>query len=158
MKKIFGSLVLAAVVTMFAAGACVAQNGMGGGRLAGVWDSQVTLRNCETGAAIRTFASIANFNKGGTFLGSTSGLPQSVRTPEHGVWAHISGNLYRFKFKVFNFAGNPTGVGYSILTHDVELDQSGDTYYSYGTVKHYTMEGAQTGQGCSDAVGTRFTL
>ena len=158
MKKIFGNLVCVAAVTIFAAGACMAQSSMGGGRLAGVWDAQVTLRNCDTGAAIRTFASIANFDKDGTSLGSTSGLPQAVRTPEHGVWAHISGNLYRFKFKVFNFAGNPTGVGYSIVTHDVELDQSGDAYFSYGTVRHYALDGTPTGQGCSDAVGTRFTL
>ena len=161
MKKTFGNMVCAAAVMtamLFATEACMAQNNMGGGRLAGVWDAEVSIRDCATGAEMRKFASIANFNKGGTYLGSTSGLPQALRTPEHGVWAHISGNLYRFKFKVFNFAGNPTGVGYSILTHDVELDQSGDTYFSYGTVKHYAMDGTPTGQGCSDAVGTRFKL
>jgi hypothetical protein len=167
MKKIFGNLVCAAVVvtvSIFAAGACMAQNSMGGGRLAGVWDATVTLRNCETGAPIRTFASIANFDKDGTSLGSTSGVPQSLRTPEHGVWAHISGNTYRFKFKSFNFAPaditNPIGVAvsYGIVTHDIELDESGDTYTSAGIARFYLLNGTQVGQGCSDAVGTRFTF
>ena len=162
MKNLFGNLAYAAVVmtaSVFATVGCMAQNDMGGGRLAGVWDAVVTIRNCETGAALRPpFASIANFNKGGTYLGSTSGRPQSSRTPEHGVWAHISGNTYRFKFKSFDFdlAGNP--ISYGIVTHDVELDASGDTYTSSGGVKVYAMNGTQIAQGCSDAVGTRFTL
>jgi hypothetical protein len=160
MNKIFGNLVCAAVVvTVLAAGACVAQNDMGGGRLAGVWDAVVTIRNCDTGATIgQPFASIANFNKGGTYLGSTSGRPQASRTPEHGVWAHISGRTYRFKFKSFDFNAAGVAVSYGIVTHDIELDESGDTYTSTGGVTFYSINGTPTGRGCSDAVGTRFTL
>ena len=162
MNKIFGNLAYAAAViaaSVFATVGCAAQNDMGGGRLAGVWDAVVTIRNCETGAPIgQPFASIANFNKGGTYLGSTSGRPQASRTPEHGVWAHISGRTYRFKFKSFDFNAAGVAVSYGIVTHDIELDESGDTYTSTGGVKVYLMNGTQIAQGCSDAVGTRFTL
>lgn len=159
MKKIFGNLACAAVVvTMFAAGACMAQNSKGGGRLAGTWEAQVTIRDCNSGAAIASFASIANFNKGGTYLGSTSGRPQSSRTPEHGVWEHVSGRTYRFKFKSFDFNAAGVPVSYGIVTHDVELDESGDTYTSSGGVKTYSMDGTLIRQGCSDAVGTKFTF
>lgn len=130
--------------------------GTGGGRLVGTWDTVVTIRNCTTGNADRSFASIASFNHGGTTVGSTSGMPQSSRTPEHGIWRHVSGNTYLFKFKSFSFdpAGNP--ISYGVVTHTIELDQSGDTYRSEGGVRIYNMNGVQIAEGCSDAVGTRF--
>lgn len=76
-------------------------------KLIGTWDVHVTLRNCQNGTAIRTFASIGTFMSGGTFLDSTSGTPQALKTPGHGVWSHISGRTYRFKVKSFSF--DPSG-------------------------------------------------
>ncbi|MBK7708253.1 MAG: hypothetical protein IPJ30_21500 [Acidobacteria bacterium] len=83
----------------------------GGRRLIGTWDVQVTLRNCQTGAAIRTFSSVTTFMAGGTMIDSTSGIPQALKTPGQGSRCHIEGNTYRFKFKSFNFdaAGSSTG-------------------------------------------------
>ncbi|CAN5405195.1 hypothetical protein BH18ACI1_BH18ACI1_15280 [soil metagenome] len=49
----------------------------GGGRLEGTWDAQVTIRICQTGAAIRTFASIGTFMYGGTM----STRPPAYRKP-----------------------------------------------------------------------------
>ena len=145
---------LAAIFTI----ACYAQEPNGGGRLVGTWDATVTIRDCATGNALNTFASIASFNQGGTTIGSTSGMPQSARTPEHGVWKHLKGNHYIFKFKSFNF--NPAGVAvsYGIVTHEIELDETANSYVSYGTAQFFLMNGTQVGQGCSDAVGTRFSF
>lgn len=156
--KFIGRTVTFAMFTLLATAASFAQANYGGGRLAGTWDAVVTIRNCTTGEAINTFASIANFNWGGTFIGSTSGRPQASRTPEHGVWRHVSGNTYIFKFKSFDFdqAGNP--VSYGILTHTVELNETADAYTSAGSVRIFLMNGTQIAQGCSDAIGTRFTL
>ena len=130
---------------------------MGGGRLAGTWDAVVQVRNCDTGAAVgTTFASIANFNQGGTSVGSTSGRPQASRTPEHGIWRHVGGNTYRFKFKSFNFDGAGQATGYSIIEHDIYLNEAADGYYSEGTARHFLLNGTQVGAGCSDAIGTRM--
>jgi hypothetical protein len=147
-------LVLSVVGTI----ACYSQDAGGGGRLVGTWDATVTLRDCASGNAINTFASIASFNQGGTSIGSTAGLPQASRTPEHGVWRHVKGNLYAFKFKTFSF--NPAGVAvtYTIVEHTIELDETANNYISYGTARFYLMNGTQVGQGCSDAVGIRFEL
>jgi hypothetical protein len=49
-------------------------------------------------------------------------------------------------------------VSYAIIEHTVELDNSGDTYYSDGTAKFYLLNGTQVGQGCSEADGTRMTF
>jgi len=156
LNKVRGTMMIA-VLTLITAGACVAQDSRGG-RLVGTWDTKVRIKNCTTGNVDNQFDSIGSFNQGGTTIGSTSGMPQSVRTPEHGIWRHVTGNTYAFRFKSFSF--NPMGqaTGYAIIEHTLELDSSGDTYYSDGTAKFYTLTGMQVGGGCSDAAGTRMTL
>ena len=161
MKRNTGTLVLSIMVIATVVGmSATASFAQAGGRLVGTWDAQVTLRDCATGdplpIPIPTFASIANFNQGGTFLGSTSGQPQSARTPEHGVWRHVAKNMYEFKFKSFNFGPTGAPVSYVIVRHDLELNETGDAYISSGEARFYSMNGTQVNQGCSSGVGTRF--
>lgn len=146
-----------AVILVISVGCAVAQgDGSGGGRIVGTWDAVVTLRNCATGDPIRSFNSIASFNQGGTTVGSTAGIPQSLRTPEHGIWRHEKSNSYLFRFKSFSFdaAGNPTG--WSIVTHSLELGQDNTAYTSEGIAQIYAPNGVQVAQFCSSAVGSRF--
>lgn len=128
----------------------------GGGRIEGTWDAQVTIRDCQTGTVIRTFASIGTFMTGGTFLDSTSGIPQALKTPGHGVWSHVSGSTYRFAFKSFSFdpLGNPTG--WTIIRHEANLNQEADDYESAGTAEIYAPNGNLNLTLCSTSVATRF--
>lgn len=154
-NKLYAAIAL--IFTLAVIGSAQSQN-LGGGRLAGTWDATITITNCETGAVITTFQSTANFHKGGTFTGITSGMPPSLRSPEVGIWRHESGNTYKFRFKAYQF--NPAGqpVLYQIVTHTVRLSDDGDTYESSGGVNFYAMNGTPTGSGCSSSVGTRMTL
>jgi hypothetical protein len=150
---------IAGMLVVVATGGCFAQESKGGGgRLAGTWDATVRIKDCVTGNVSETFASIASFNPGGTSIGSTSGRPQSLRTPEHGIWRHVSSNVYEFKFKSFNFNAMGQATGYAIVAHTVELDDTGDTYYSSGTASFFTLNGTPVGGGCSDADGTRMSF
>ncbi len=149
---------IAGMLALVATGACYAQANKGGGRLAGTWDATVRLKNCANGDVLNTFASIASFNQGGTSIGSTSGLPQASRTPEHGIWRHVAGNTYEFKFKSFNFNAMGQATGYAIVAHTVELNETADEYYSDGTASFFLMNGTQVGGGCSDATGTRMSF
>lgn len=155
--KLSTRLCIALLAISFTAIAQDENRNNGGARLVGTWDAQVTIRNCANGEAIRSFQSIGSFNKGGTSIGSTAGLPQSSRTPEHGVWQHIRGNVYMFRFKSFSFdtAGNSTG--WTVVTHRIELDDD-DSYTSGGIAQIFAPNGNQVAQGCSTAVGTRFSL
>lgn len=128
----------------------------GGERLGGTWDSQVTLRNCQTGAAIRTFASITTFAQGGTVLDTTSGVPQALRTPGQGVWSHVSGETYRFKFKAFNFDPSGNSTGWTIIKHVAHLNRSADEFESAGTSEVYDPLGNLIFTGCSSTTAVRF--
>ena len=164
LSKIIGGLALAfLVIAATGLGLVSAQEGPKGqngggksGRLEGTWEVQVTIRVCQTGAAITTFSSIGTFMSGGTMLDSTSGIPQALKTPGQGVWSHISGNRFRFKFKSFSFdaSGNPTG--WTIINHEADLDSRGDEYESAGTAEVYAPNGVLAFTGCSTTTATRF--
>ena len=164
MVRLVGGLLLAALVASTASlGLVSAQDDVdgsklksGGGQLVGTWDVQVTIRDCQTNAEIRTFASTTTFMFGGPLIDSTSGVPQAAKTPGHGVWYHAGGNLYRFKFKSFSF--NPTGtfIGWTIVTHEASMDPGGNSYESAGTAEFYNPAGSLSGTGCSSTTATRF--
>ena len=155
--KVFTRTLIIAIAIAAGTGMCLAQS-KGGGRLEGTWDAAVRITDCANGNVLNSFASIASFNQGGTSIGSTSGIPQSLRTPEHGIWRHVDGNVYLFKFKSFNFNAMGQPTTYVIVEHELTLNQSGDEYYSEGTAKVYLLNGTQVGQGCSNADGTRMTF
>ena len=159
MRRIFlktiGGMALAVLLMAMVAPIWVSGKS-GGGRLEGTWDVQVTIRSCQTGAEIRTFASLTTFMFGGTTLDSTSGIPQALKTPGQGVWSHVSGNTYRFSFKSFSFdpAGNFTGS--TKITHEAALDSNGTEYSSAGTAEVYDPNGNLMFTGCSTTTATRF--
>jgi hypothetical protein len=82
MKIRITNFILLAMVTALAVTCTAAQEreAAGGGRLAGTWDADVTIRTCATGEAITSFRSIASFNQGGTSIGSTGGILEDART------------------------------------------------------------------------------
>jgi hypothetical protein len=158
--KMTGGTVLAVLMVLTLTFSVIAQDDpksqKGGGRLVGTWDVQVTITNCQTGAAIRTFPSISTFMVDGTMLDSTSGTPQALKTPGHGVWSHTGGSTYRFKFKAFSFdaGGNPTG--WVIISHEANLNHEADAFESAGTAEVYAPNGNLIFTGCSATTATRF--
>ncbi len=139
--------------------------GRRGNELEGTWDVQVTVRNCQTGVAIRTYPELQTFMLGGTMLASTSGIPPSRVTPGQGVWSHAGGNNYRFKFKDFNFDENGNFTGWVIIKHEANLTPQisrrpgavkADKYESAGTAEVYNANGNLLFTGCATETATRF--
>lgn len=127
-----------------------------GGRLEGAWNVRVSIRNCQTGAVIRSFDSLGVFMRGGTMIDSTSGTPQALKTPGQGIWSHIGGDDYRFKFKSFSFDASGNFTGWTIIQHQATLNHGVDEYESAGTAEVYAPNGTLTFTGCSTTTATRF--
>ena len=128
----------------------------GGERIVGTWNVQVTIRNCQTGAAIRTFPSTTSYLSGGVFIESTSGIPPALKTPGQGVWSHLSGRTYRLAFKSFSFDAGNNFTGWQIVRQQVTLNRRADETQSTGTVEVYNTAGNLLFTGCSTAMSTRF--
>ena len=125
-------------------------------RLIGTWDVQVTTRDCQTTAALRTFPSILTYNIGGTMLEATAGIPAAAKTTGHGVWSHIRGNTYHIKFKslLFDASGNFTGT--ITISQILNLTNRGNENESTGTVELNAPNGNLISAGCATSTATRF--
>lgn len=149
------TLVVLAMLMLAPAPKALSQQG-GGGRLDGTWDVQLTVRNCQTGAIVRTFPEINTFIFGGTMINSTSGVPPTTKTPGQGVWSHVSGNTYQFSFKFFNFDGAGFLSGWTTISQEATLNADGTEYTSEGTVEAFNASGVSVFKGCSTTTATRF--
>ena len=150
--------IIAIVIAAASQASVAAQGKDGGGRLAGTWDTVVTVRNCATGNAITSFQSVGSFNHGGTFSGISSGMPPTLRTSERGVWSHVGANIYRFRFKAYLYNAAAVAIGYQVVTHDLELDEEALNWSSEGISQTFDMTDTQIGAGCSSAIASRMVL
>jgi hypothetical protein len=151
LKAVFGVLLLAA------GGAYVSAQSGSSGRLAGSWDVVVTPRVCATGDPITTFQAAYYFTPGGTFSGVSSGTGSGGRGREQlGVWAHVSGNRYRFRIKTYLFDAAGAATSYQIVNHEGLLERSGLRWSSVGDSRTYSLDGVQINAGCSTIVAARM--
>ena len=124
--------------------------------LVGVWVTQVTRRNCETGEPIAAPGNSQNtFANGGTLL-ETIG-PSIFRSPGNGIWKREHGwNEYSFgeRFMRFDAAGSFTGSG--VVRAALTLDETGDHYTSTATNDVLDAAGNVIVSGCATSVSTRF--
>jgi hypothetical protein len=128
----------------------------GGQRIVGTWDVHVSARSCQTGAEVRTFESLEQFNTGGTMQDVSSGFAPSRQTPGIGIWKHLGANRYSFSFKSFGFDASGNFTGWTVVRHEVTLTAGAREFTSEGTAEFYDAGGNLLFTGCSSNTATRF--
>ena len=124
--------------------------------LVGVWITQVTRRNCDTGDPLGTSRGQSTFAEGGTFL-ETIG-PTTLRSPGNGIWKHAQGwNEYSFALRFMRFDAAGVFVGSGVVRGFITLDDTGNSYTSTATNDFLDVNGNVTSSGCATSVATRFT-
>lgn len=127
-----------------------------GGKLGGTWRVQVTLRNCQTGAELRTFPALLTFAQGGTLTGSTTAFPPALRGSDYGVWNHTGGRNYGAVTEAFIFSPAGAWVSTQRISQAIHLDRSGDSFTSDAAVEFFDTLGNPTTTGCATAVASRM--
>jgi len=123
--------------------------------LEGTWNVQVTLRNCLTGDAIRTFPSLVTYSGGGTVMETTSAISPTLRYPGQGVWHYKGAQLYGASFMFFRFNPDGSFAGTQKITQDIELTHN-DELDITASVEVRDAANNLTGTGCVTSTGTRF--
>ena len=124
--------------------------------LVGVWVTQVTRRNCETGEPIGTSQAQLTFAKGGTLLETVG--PSIFRSPGNGIWKRESGwNEYSFAQRFMRFDAAGSFVGSGVVRVALTLDETGDHYTSTATNDVLDVNGNVIASGCATSVSTRFS-
>jgi hypothetical protein len=125
--------------------------------LHGTWRVQITLRNCQTGEALRPpFSAMATFVAGGTVTTSDGGLSPLARGAGHGVWRHTTGHSFEALTEAFLFT--PTGIlnGTQRLRQSVEIGWDPDEFNATVWAEILDAQGAVLGTGCATSVGHRM--
>lgn len=176
MRRKLCNVLVSLVLTTGSGNLAIAQAEDASNGLAGTWMIQVTLRNCDTGAALGApVHSLVTFHRGGTLsesVGPTS-FAAGQRTPGHGVWSHVGQRAYSQRMVIlinFDSAPNVPGTpgfdptkpvspgffaGWQVVSHTIELNNA-DDFSSTGTNAFYKFDGTEYRAGCSTATGRRF--
>ena len=126
-------------------------------KLEGTWRVQITLRNCQTGDALRPpFPAMATFAAGGTVTTSDGGSSPLMRGAGHGVWQHTGGHTFAVLTEAFLFT--PTGAlnGTQRLRQSVEIGVDPDAFEATVGAEILDLQGTVLMAGCASSVGRRM--
>jgi hypothetical protein len=124
--------------------------------LEGAWRLQLTVRDCNTGQALRTFPAVFTFAKGGTATVITAGQLPSLATTGLGAWRHAQGHNYSAVTDAFVFS--PAGVWIQThrLTRAIEVSIDGDAFTDTVALEIFDTNGNLIVTGCATSVASRL--
>jgi hypothetical protein len=150
LPAVFGLMAVLVCATSAIAGNSSPQNG--GGRLGGVWDSEVTLTNCQ-GVTIRTLEAYVTFHHGGTLSNFDT---NSLNGPGTGTWQNLGGGSYSAPFRFFTFNADGSQAGEIKITRTIQLAADAMSYTSTVVVAVFDVNGNQVATLCGSEAATRI--
>ena len=124
------------------------------GKLEGTWFTQVTIRDCQNGAVLRTFSALNTFNSGGTMTDTTTGASPSLRSPGLGKWEKAGSKTYNAISLAFLFNSAGIWTGTQKLAHTIEVVGNNSTFTSTNQI--FDPSGTLVSTGCATAVGQQM--
>jgi hypothetical protein len=139
-------------------GDAVAQTASDADPIEGAWQSAVTVRDCASGAVLRTFNGLTVLHRGGT-ASATNSLPPSGNGPAFGTWKRgTAASSYTVTLRFFRFNADGTFAGAQNLTRTVTLAADGKTLS--GTLSAQVVDPAETvvQTSCGSETATRVAV
>lgn len=132
------------------------KNGPRQGRIAGLWDVEVTVTHCESGVPLATFQALHKFERGGTgqIVPATNPAALSAHMM---IWSHVDESDYLQSAKFYRFDGAGTAVGWVVLTNEITLNPDADEYEGSGVAEIFDADGNLLATSCPILAATRFT-
>ena len=124
--------------------------------LEGTWRVQLTVRDCQTAAALRTFPAIFAFARGGTLTYTTAGLPPGLSTPGYGLWQHTDDHSYSAVTEAFVFSSAGIWIQTHRLTRAIEIGKNADEFTDKVKLEIFGTTGNLIVTGCATSVAQRF--
>jgi hypothetical protein len=134
---------VAAVATTLLIQACggtaEAQTASDASPIEGLWESSITIKDCASGAVVRTFKGESLFHRGGS-LSADNSLPVPSRGAAFGNWKQIAGASYTANFRFLRFNPDGTLAGSQKVSRSLTL--SSDTNSLTGTLTGQVIDNA----------------
>lgn len=118
----------------------------------GVWISNVSIRDCQTGDVIRTIRALNLFIHDGS---STETAVNVLRTPSVGTWKHLEGQTYASTFTFFRYNPDGTFASRAKVTRTIELSEEGNEFTTTGTVEDFDANNVLIAKSCPTETAMR---
>lgn len=125
-------------------------------RIVGLWDVEVTVANCATGAPMASFLALHQYHLGGTGQVVPATNPAAL-SAHMLIWDHIGGNDYRMSMKLFRFDAAGNNIGWVVLNNEISINEDADEYSGSGVAQFFDAAGNLLFGSCPSFAGTRFT-
>jgi len=145
--------------------ATASEEAKSGPRIVGTWIASVTLRNCDTGAALGPpHVSLTTYHADGTISESTGSLAfaPNQRSDGHGVWKQLGAGVFSQRIiGLMRYATEPNPpapgfeAGLQVIDHTLTLIDR-DHSISEGIAQLFDREGELYFTGCTTVEAVRF--
>jgi hypothetical protein len=126
-------------------------------QIQGTWSSEVTIKDCASGAILKQFGGTSLFHYGGT-LSADNTMPVPSRGAAFGVWQAGSGGEYTADIWFYRFNADGTVAGTQKVERTLTLSADGNTLSGPLTLQVLDSSGAIVQQGCGTEVSKRVTF
>lgn len=124
-------------------------------QLTGVWDVQVTLRNCTSGAVIASFPAMDLFIADGSASEVGVGTAPAARYPSFGRWHYVGPRSFSSHFAFFRFAPDESYAGTQEVRRRITLTSDGHHFTSVAEVAIYDTHHQLLQTGCATEAAVR---
>lgn len=160
MKKVYlkgvTGLALAVILVLAAAQTPASGQNRKGRRIEGTWRIRTTLRNCQTGAELRTFPGLNTFLPGGEMIATGAPSSPALLSTGHGVWEHNGGRSFTNTVVFFRFNPDGTYAGIQKITRHIELGDNSDEFTTNDSVEFFDSGDNLISTGCVTGTGQRL--
>jgi hypothetical protein len=121
--------------------------------LEGIWSVSVDVTNCQTGAPIRTVASLQQFRPDGSMIETANTASRGI---SEGVWGSAGDDKVAALYWFYRYNPDETFASRASVTDKIVLDSDG-RFTSSGVVVDYDANGNLLTTGCFTHAATRLT-
>jgi hypothetical protein len=119
----------------------------------GVWDVNVTIRQCDTGAPVVKFPAMNMFIHGGTLTETSNDL---LRGSSVGTWSHVRRHAYTAVFRFFRFNKDGSFAGRDKITRAIRLGEDGNTFTANAHFYIFDVNDNLVASGCGTETAKRL--
>jgi hypothetical protein len=156
------NLIRALALSALAATACLAQQidaaqpnarAAAAAPILGVWDVNVTVVDCNTGALIRNVHSVQMYQPDGTFSETTN---SGLRGSSIGYWFRQEQQVYGANYFFFRYAADGSFVSYAKAANAITLSSDSSRFTVTATIKDYDVNNNLISTGCVTQTASRL--
>ena len=123
-------------------------------KIVGLWETQGTVRGCDTGLPVVQVRNNLLFHAGGTV--SENIAPVTSRNMGMGVWSYDAASGSYTMVIRFNRYSSGTLTGFSTVERQLQMSEDGQTISGEVLATHFNLDGTVLQELCGEATSTRL--